>query len=53
MPENSRRSGTGKVLMAGISVVAVLAAAGTVVDVALIGHSGAKAAWSHVSSSGG
>ena len=48
-----RRPGTGKVWMAGISVVAVLAAAGTVVDVALIGHSGAKAAWSHVSSSGG
>lgn len=48
-----RRSGTGTVLMAAISVVAVLAAAGTVVDVALIGHSGAKAAWSNVSSSGG
>jgi hypothetical protein len=48
-----RRPGTGQVLMAGISVVAVLAAAGTVVDVALIGHSGAKAAWSRVSSSGG
>ena len=53
MSENSRRPGTGKVLLAGISVVAVLAAAGTVVDVALIGHSGAKAAWSNVSSSGG
>jgi hypothetical protein len=47
-----RRAATGKALLVGVSVLAVLAAAGTVVDVALIGHSGAKAAWSDVSTSG-
>ena len=47
-----RRAGAGKALMVGVSVLADLAAAGTVVDIALIGHSGAKAAWSDVSSSG-
>jgi len=47
-----RRADTGKALLVGVSVLAVIAAAGTVVDVALIGHSGAKAAWSDVSTSG-
>ncbi|HEX2894552.1 MAG TPA: DUF2231 domain-containing protein [Marmoricola sp.] len=40
-----------KGLVAGISVVAVLLSGATLVDTALIGHSGAKAAWSGVASS--
>lgn len=40
------RNGTvGKGLTVAVSVLAVVAAVGTGVDVALIGHSGAKAAW--------
>ena len=39
----------GKGLVAAVSVVAVLLSGATLVDVALIGHSGAKAAWSDVS----
>jgi predicted membrane protein DUF2231 len=40
--------GAGKGLVAAVSVVAVLLAGATLVDVALIGHSGAKASWSSV-----
>ncbi len=47
-----RRATTGKGLMIVLSVVAVLASIGTVVDVGLIGHSGAKAVWSGTASSG-
>jgi hypothetical protein len=36
-----------------VSVVAVIAAVGTSVQVVLIGHSGAEAAWSHVDSGSG
>lgn len=47
-----RRSTTGQVpgrgLVASVSVVAVLLSGATLVDVALIGHSGAKASWSKV-----
>ena len=44
-----RRADVARGVMVAASVLAVLAAAGTVVDVALIGHSGAKAAWSGTS----
>ncbi len=45
-----RRAEVAKGVMVAVSALAVLAAAGTVVDVALIGHSGAKAVWSETSS---
>lgn len=52
-----RRSTTGqaagKGVVAAVSVVAVLLSGATLVDVALIGHSGAKAAWSDVSAGSG
>jgi len=38
----------GKGLVAAVSVVAVLLSGATLVDVGLIGHSGAKASWSKV-----
>jgi hypothetical protein len=38
----------GKGLVAGVSVVAVLLSGATLVDVALIGHSGAKASWAKI-----
>ena len=47
-----RRSTTGqtpgKALVAVVSVAAVLLSGATLVDVALIGHSGAKASWAKV-----
>ena len=43
----------GKGLLAAVAVASVLIAGGTVVDVALIGHSGAKAAWSNVETNPG
>jgi hypothetical protein len=43
--------GVSKGLVAAVSVVAVLLSGATLVDVALIGHSGAKAAWSSVAKS--
>lgn len=43
--------GMNKGLVAAVSVAAVLLAGATLVDVALIGHSGAKAAWSDVAKS--
>jgi hypothetical protein len=46
-----RRTG-GTALLVAASVLGVVAALGTTVQVALIGHSGAKAAWSDVSASG-
>jgi hypothetical protein len=48
--QRRRESGQtpGKGLVAAVSVVAVLLSGATLVDVALIGHSGAKAAWSGV-----
>jgi uncharacterized membrane protein len=42
----ARRGSTGRGLTTAVSVLAVLASIGTVVDVGLIGHSGAEAAWS-------
>ena len=43
-----RRGTAGKGLTVAVSVLAVVASLGTVVDVGLIGHSGAKAAWHDV-----
>ena len=43
-----RRGVGGRTLLAAVSVLAVLLAVGTLVDVTLIGHSGAKASWSGV-----
>ncbi|MGN6302393.1 MAG: DUF2231 domain-containing protein [Angustibacter sp.] len=43
--------GLNKGLVAAVSVVAVLLSGATLVDVALIGHSGAQAAWSGVAKS--
>lgn len=45
--------GRPRALVAGIGVLALLAAVGAGVQVARIGHSGAKAAWSGVGSSDG
>ena len=46
---NRRRAGSAsRGLLVAASVVAVVAALGTTVQVVLIGHSGAKAAWSDV-----
>jgi predicted membrane protein DUF2231 len=43
----------GKSLVTVLAIVSVGLAGATLVDVALIGHSGAKAAWSGVAASGG
>lgn len=43
--------GMSRGVVAAVSVVAVLLSGATLVDVALIGHSGAKAAWSGVARS--
>jgi apolipoprotein N-acyltransferase len=43
-----RRASTGKALVAVVAVAAVLLSGATLVDVGLIGHSGAKASWSKV-----
>jgi hypothetical protein len=43
-----RRGNAGRGLVATLSVVAVVLSGATLVDVALIGHSGAKASWSKV-----
>jgi hypothetical protein len=43
--------GLSRGVVAAVSVVAVLLSGATLVDVALIGHSGAKAAWSGVAAS--
>jgi drug/metabolite transporter (DMT)-like permease len=43
-----RRRSVGKRLVAAVAVVAVGVAAATLIDVALIGHSGAKASWSNI-----
>ena len=43
-----RRGAAGKGLVATVAVAAVLLSGATLVDVALIGHSGAKASWSGV-----
>ena len=43
-----RRTNTGAGALVAVAVASVLLAGGTLVDVALIGHSGAKAAWTGV-----
>jgi hypothetical protein len=43
-----RRGSAGKGLVAAVAVAAVALSAATLVDVGLIGHSGAKASWSGV-----
>ena len=43
-----RRGSTGKAFVAVVAVAAVILSGATLVDVALIGHSGAKASWSKV-----
>ena len=43
-----RRGSAGKTFVAVVAVAAVLLSGATLVDVALIGHSGAKASWSKV-----
>jgi hypothetical protein len=48
---SSRRARDGRLFLATAALVGVVAAAGTTVQVARIGHSGAKAAWSDVASS--
>jgi hypothetical protein len=45
-----RRGSAGKGLVAAVAVGAVLLSGATLVDVALIGHSGAKASWAKVAS---
>jgi len=44
----TRRESLRRWVPLAVSVAAVVAAAGTSVEVVLIGHSGAEAAWSHV-----
>lgn len=43
-----RRGSGAKALVGGVAVAAVLLSGATLVDVGLIGHSGAKASWSKV-----
>lgn len=43
-----RRGSAGKVLVVVVAVAAVVLSGATLVDVGLIGHSGAKASWSKV-----
>ena len=47
----ARRRGAGKALVLGVTVLGVLVGIGTTVQVALIGHSGAKAVWDGVGGS--
>ena len=46
--DDNAGQGMSRGVVAAVSVVAVLLSGATLVDVALIGHSGAKAAWSSV-----
>lgn len=52
-PDGSTGGSRGRTLVAVTGVLALLAALGTGVQVARIGHSGAKAAWSGTESAGG
>lgn len=47
---SSTGDGPGKGLVATVAVAAVVLSGATLVDVAMIGHSGAKASWSKVAS---